>query len=151
VTSSGAEVIVVQASHVIAAKPADVISTKPSHAAAVKAAHATSTEAARVASPEATDVTSAEAAHTATMSSTASAATTGLCTRGKKAAGKHCACQNHHHSCSHDILHSDGRTFRHSIGSDVGLSQQMKANVAMDWRWECRPVVSTKFVFIRID
>jgi hypothetical protein len=77
VTPSGVEVIVVQVRHVIAAKPTDVISTETSNVAAVKAAHATST--AHVASTEATYVTSAEAAHATTMSSTAPAASAGLC------------------------------------------------------------------------
>jgi hypothetical protein len=98
-------VIVVNIGHAICAKATDVIFTKTPNAAAVKAADATSTEAARVASTEATHVTSAETAHTTTMSSTPSASTAGLCTGGKKAAGKHCACQNRHHSSSHDILH----------------------------------------------
>jgi hypothetical protein len=53
-----------------------------------------------------TDVTSAKAAHPATTVSTAAP---GLCARGKKAAGKHCACLNHHHSSFHDILHLIGR------------------------------------------
>jgi hypothetical protein len=52
-----------------------------------------------------TDVTSAKAAHAATTVSSATTAAPGLCARGKKAAGKHCACQNHHHSSFHDILH----------------------------------------------
>jgi len=88
-------VIVVQARHVIDAKPADVISTKTANATAVKAAHVTPAEAAA-------HMASAESATTV---SSASAAAAGLCTRGNKAAGKHCACQNHHHSSSHDILH----------------------------------------------
>jgi hypothetical protein len=94
-TPSSAEVIVVEARHVIDAKAADVISTKTSNATAVKAAHVTATEAAA-------HMASAESATTV---SSASAATAGLCARGNKAAGKHCACQNHHHSSSHDILH----------------------------------------------
>jgi hypothetical protein len=101
-TSSSAEVIVVQARHVTAAKAADVISTKTSNATATKAAHVTSAKT--------THVAPAEAAHTTTMSTTAAAAA-GLCTRGKKAAGKHRACQNHHHSSSHDILHSKWADF----------------------------------------
>ena len=140
--SSGAEVIVVQARHVIAARPADVISTKTSHATATEAAHVTSTEA--------THVAPAKAAHTATMSSTP-AATAGLCTRRKKAAGKHCACQNHHHSSSHDILHLRWADFPPLAWLGVGVSQQSRTNVAMDWRWECLPVIPTKFAFIRID
>jgi hypothetical protein len=102
-TSSSAEVIVVQARHVIGAKAADVISTKTSNAIAVKAAHVTSTEATHVAPAEA--AAHMASAESATTVSSASAAATGLCICGKKAAGKHCACQNHHHSSSHDILH----------------------------------------------
>jgi hypothetical protein len=99
-TSTSVEVIVIQARHVIGAKAADVIFTKTSDATAVKAAHVTSTEATHVAPAEA-------AAHMASAESatTVPSAAAGLCTRGKKAAGKHCACQNHHHSSSHDILH----------------------------------------------
>jgi hypothetical protein len=67
-----------------------------------KASDATTAEAAHVATAEATHVTTTEAT-THVASSSASAA--GLCTRGEKAAGKHRACQNHHHSSSHDILH----------------------------------------------
>jgi hypothetical protein len=132
-------VTVVQARHVIAAKSADAIATETSDATAVKAADATATEAAHVASAEAAHVTTAEAA---TAVSSASA-TAGLCTGGKKAAGKHCACQNHHHSSSHDILHLRW--------ADVGVSQQRRTNIAMDWRWECLSVVSTKLTFIRIE
>jgi hypothetical protein len=106
VTSSGAEVIVVQARHVIAGRAADMICSKTSNATAVKTADATSTEATHLTSTKTTHVAPAEAAHTATMPSTPSAsAAAGLCARGKKAAGKHRACQNHHYSCSHDILH----------------------------------------------
>jgi hypothetical protein len=146
VTSSGVETIVVQARHVIAAKPADVISTETANATTIKAAHVTSAEAAHVASTEAAHVTSTEAA--TTVSSAAATATAGLCTRGKKAAGKHCACQNHHHSSSHDILHLKWAGFPPQVQSDVGVSHQRRANVAIVWRWECLFVVSTKFVFI---
>jgi hypothetical protein len=63
-----------------------------------------------VTSAKAADMAAAEspahvaAAESATTVSSAAAAA-GFCTRGNKAAGKHRACQNHHHSCSHDILH----------------------------------------------
>jgi hypothetical protein len=85
---------------------------------AVHARHVTSAETAHATSADATDVTSAEAAHmasaaTTSMSSATSTATAtataGLCISGKKAAGKHRACQNHHYSSSHDILLWDGR------------------------------------------
>jgi hypothetical protein len=78
------------------------------------AGHATSAEAADMASAEATHVASAKAAHMAAATSTtvsAATATAGLCISGKKAAGKHCACQNHYHSSSHDILLWNGRDF----------------------------------------
>jgi hypothetical protein len=71
-----------------------------------------SAKAAHVASAEpTTHVAPAKAAHTATMPSTSSTAAARLSARGKKAPGKHRACQNHHHSSSHDILHL--------IGADV--------------------------------
>ncbi len=88
-----------------------------SSAAKVLSAHARHVTAAKTsdaASAEATDVTSAKAAHvasaahvaatTATVSSATAAATAGLGISGKKAAGKHGTCQNHHHSSSHDIF-----------------------------------------------
>jgi hypothetical protein len=94
------------------------------HATGAKAADASAAEATD-ASAEATDVSAAKASHmtsakaphvasaTPAMSAAAAAATAaGLCARGKPAAGKHCACQNHHHSSSHDILHLNGRIFR---------------------------------------
>jgi hypothetical protein len=80
------------------------------------AGHATSAEATHVASAKATHVASAKAAHMAsatstTVSAATATATAGLCISGKKAAGKHCACQNHYHSSSHDILLWNGRDF----------------------------------------
>jgi hypothetical protein len=92
---SGAEVTAIHAGHVIGAVTADVIATKAPNAIAAEATHVSSTEAAHVASAEAAT----------TVPSAATPAAAGLRTRGKKAAGKHCACQNHHHSSSHDILH----------------------------------------------
>jgi hypothetical protein len=116
-------VLVADVRKLACAKAADVISTKTSNATAAKATHVTSTEA--------THVASAKAAH---APATVSSATAGLCTRGKKAAGKHRGCQNHHQSSSHDILHWDGRTFRHRTGSDTGAWLRTNADVAMDWR-----------------
>jgi hypothetical protein len=116
---SNAKVLVADMRQVACVKATDVTSTKASNATAAEAAHVTSTKA--------THVASAKAAHVASAATVASAtATAGLCTRGKKAAGKHRACQNHHHSSSHDILHLDGRTFRRRASSDVGVSQQSK-------------------------
>jgi hypothetical protein len=74
-----------------------------------KACDATTAEATHVAAAEAAHVAAAEAAHMAAAKAThvasSAAAAAGLRTRSQKAAGKHCACQNHHHSSSHDILH----------------------------------------------
>jgi hypothetical protein len=84
----------------------DVVSAETSDATDAQATHMTAANVTHTG----TDVTSAKAAHTATKVSSASAtAAPGLCARGKKAAGKHCACQNHHRSSSHDILHLIGR------------------------------------------
>jgi hypothetical protein len=99
---------------------AKVISVHAGDVTSAETAHAAPAETADVACAEAADVTSAKAAHMAsttathvtTATSMASAtATAGLRVSGKKAAGKHCACQNHHHSSSHDILRWDGRGF----------------------------------------
>jgi hypothetical protein len=137
-------VLVADMRQLACAKPADAISTKTSNAAAAKTTHVTSAKATHMSSAKA-------AAHAPATVSAAAPAVAGLCTRGKKAPGKNCACQNHHHSSSHDILHWDGRTFRHRAGPDVGVSQQSRANVAMDGRWKRLFVVSTKFAFIRIE
>ena len=144
-TSSNANVIMLHVDHVICAKATEMTSTKTFNATAAKATHVTSTKA--------THVGSAEAAHVASATTTVSSATAaaGLCTRGNKAAGKHCACQNHHHSSSHDILHWDGRTFRHRHCQTLACLSKTAANVAIDWRWECLSVVSTKFAFILIE
>ena len=114
---------------------AKVISVHARDVTSAETAHAAPAETADVACAEAADVTSAKAAHMAsttathvtTATSMASAtATAGLRVSGKKAAGKHCACQNHHHSSSHDILHRYGRTFRHRALSDAGVSEEDK-------------------------
>jgi hypothetical protein len=71
------------------------------------ARHVTSVEAADVTAAEAADVAATETTHvaaaTAVSPAAAAAATAGLCTRCKKATGKHGTCQNQHHSSSHDI------------------------------------------------
>jgi hypothetical protein len=69
-----------------------------------------------VTSAKATHVTPAKtAAHVGSAKSTtvssAATAAAGLCTRGKQAAGKHRACQNHYHSSSHDISPSGWADF----------------------------------------
>jgi hypothetical protein len=105
-TPSNATVPLVDMRHATRAKAVDMVSAETSDA--TDAAKTTHVSAANVAHTG-PDVTSAKAAHTATTVSSAAAAP-GLCARGKKTAGKHCACQNHHHSSSHDILHLIGRT-----------------------------------------
>jgi hypothetical protein len=113
-------VLVADMHHLACAKATDVTFTKTSNATTAEAAHATSTEATHVTSTKAAHVASATTAHVAS----ATTAATGLRTRGKKAAGKHRTCQNHHHSSSHYALHWDGRTFRHRTLSDVGVPQE---------------------------
>jgi hypothetical protein len=101
------------------------------------ARHVTSAKASDVTSAEATDVTSAKAAHvasattahvasatTTSVSSATATSTAGLGITGKKAAGKHCTCQNHHHSSSHDILLWNGREFPPQVLSDAGVSEK---------------------------
>jgi len=105
-TPSSAKVIVVHVGHVIGAKATDVASAETSDVTSTKTAH----------------VASAKATHATHVASAAAR----LCTRGHKAAGKQCACQNHHRSSSHNILLLDGRTFRHRALSDVGAFQQSK-------------------------
>jgi hypothetical protein len=102
------------------------------HATGAKAADASS-ESTDVSAAEAPDVASAKAPHVASATpamSTTAATAPGLCARGKQAAGKHCACQNHHHSSSHDILHLNGRIFRLRPGQTLpGPSKE-----ASTWR-----------------
>ena len=98
------------------------------------ARHVISAEAAYVTSAEASHVTSAKAASMASATSVSSAsAAAGLCTRGKKAAGKHGTCQNHHHSSSHDILLWDGRDFPpQGCSRTLACPNKANADVAMD-------------------
>jgi hypothetical protein len=107
--SSNAKVIPADARDATSADATDVGSAKTAHVASTEAADVATAEAADVTAAKATHVTSAKAATTVS----ATTATAGLRIGGKKAAGKHRACQYHHHSSSHDILHWDGRTFRH--------------------------------------
>jgi hypothetical protein len=104
--SSVAKVSLVDVRHATRAKAVDVVSAETSDATSAQATHVTAANVTHTS----TDVTSAKAAHAATTVSTAATAAPGLCARGKKAAGKHCACQNHHHSSFHDILHLIGRS-----------------------------------------
>ena len=128
---------------VTSAPACDMASAETSHVAshvtAAKTAHVTSAEAAHVASA---------AAHVAAASAAAvaSAATAGLRAGGKKAAGKHCTCQDHHHSSSHDILQFIGRDC-----PPQGRCWRVRedANVAMHWRWGGVSVVPIKFRFIK--
>ena len=93
---------------------------------------------------KASNVASAKAAHMAAATSTAAS---GLCTRGKKAPGKHRARQNHHRSSSHDLLHLVGRTCRHRTILKRRYFTKVISNVTMKERWDCRSVASTKFSF----
>jgi hypothetical protein len=115
-TPSTAKVLVADVRHATGANTTGVTSAEASNAGTAKATHVTSTKAAHVAS----------AKTTATTVSTTTAAAAGFRTGGKQAAGKHRSCQNHHYSSSHDILHWDGRTFRHRASSNVGVTQQSK-------------------------
>jgi len=121
---------------VTSAPACDMASAETSHVAS----HVTSAEAAQVASA---------AAHVAAASAavaSAATATAGLRAGGKKAAGKHCTCQDHHHSSSHDILQFIGRDC-----PPQGRCWRVRedANVAMHWRWGGVSVVSIKFKFIK--
>jgi hypothetical protein len=104
-TPSNAKVPLIDVRHATRAKAVDVVSAETSDATDAQATHVTAAKVAHTS----TDVTSAKATHTATTVSSAATAAPGLCARGNKAAGKHCACQNHHHSSFHDILHLIGR------------------------------------------
>jgi hypothetical protein len=126
--TDAAEVASAETSHATPAEATDVASAKASHASAGKASH--------VASAAATTVSSATAATTARLR-----------TRGEKAAGKQRTCQNRHRSCSHDILHWNGRALRLGALSDVGPSLRDSANLTVDWRWQCAFVVSIQFSF----
>ena len=111
-TSSIAKVISVHAGDMPSAETADATSAEATDAASAEATDVTSTEATHVTSAKAAHMASTTATHVTTATSMASAtATAGLRVSGKKAAGKHCTCQNHHHSSSHDILLWDGRGF----------------------------------------
>jgi hypothetical protein len=126
-TPSAAKVSSADARHVTSAKTSHVTSAKTSHVAAAEAAHVTAAEAAHVAA--------AHVASAATVSS--AAATAGLCSGGKEAAGKHCTCQNHHHSCSHDILLILGGMVRHR--ADAGVSEKMPTSRWIGDKEACLP------------
>jgi hypothetical protein len=107
-TSSIAKVISVHAGDMTSAETADATSAEATDAASAETADVTSAEATHMASTKAAHMASTAAT---SMSAATATATAGLRVSGKKAAGKHCACQNHHHSSSHDILLWDGRGF----------------------------------------
>jgi len=99
---------------VIVAQASDVISAKTAHMAAIKSTHVASAK---------------PATHVA---ATSASTTTSLRTGGKKAPGKQRACQNHHRSSSHDILHLVGRTCRHRPFSDVVLQGDFQRHDARE-------------------
>jgi hypothetical protein len=101
-TSSVAKVTTAHAGHATSAEATDMASAEATHVASAEATHVASAKAAHMAAATSTTVSAATATATATA---------GLCISGKKAAGKHCACQNHYHSSSHDILLWNGRDF----------------------------------------
>src|SRR5258707_15170779 len=110
---STAKVLSAHAGHVIAAQPPDAASAETAVVASAKAAHVASTKAA------------AHVASATTVSSATAAAAAGLGISGKKAAGKHCTCQNHHQSSSHDILRLGwAGPSRHRISSASGVCQR---------------------------
>jgi hypothetical protein len=85
-----------------------------------------------VASAEpATHVASAKSATHVATATTSTSSTSSLCTRSKKTPGKHRACQNHHHSSSHDLLHLIGRTCRHRTILKRCYSTKVISNVTM--------------------
>jgi hypothetical protein len=115
-----------------------------SDVASAETSDVTSAEAADVASAKAGDVASAEAAHVASATTTSvstATATAGLCISGKKAAGKHGTCQNHHHSSSHEFSLWDWRDFRHRTSSDAGVCQEGKC--------QCRDGLKVRMLICR--
>jgi hypothetical protein len=144
-TTPNAKVLVVHVSHVIAANAADVASAKTSEVIAANSSDVTSAKAAHAASAKAAHVASAKSAtHVAAATATATAS---LCSRSKKAPGKHRARQNHHRSSSHDFLHLVGRTCRHRTILKRRYFTKVISNVTMKERWDCQSVASTKFSF----
>jgi hypothetical protein len=115
------------------AKTSDMTSAKTSHVTAAEATH----------------VASAETAHVASAAtSVASAAAAGLRTRSKKAAGKHCARQNHHHSSSHNILLPGWAAISAIVFRQAPVcDSKANANVAMNRRWGLLVGVPIKFPF----
>jgi hypothetical protein len=125
--SSSAEVIAAEVRYVIAAKASNAAAANATDVISAKAPNATPAKPTHVTSAKPTHVAAAKASHTTTMSSTATAAAARLCARGNKAAGKYCACQNHHHSSSHDILHLRWADIPPQVQSDVGTFPRGKS------------------------
>jgi hypothetical protein len=119
----------------MAPSTAKVLPARARHVAAAETAEVASAKAADVASAKTTDVAAAKAAAHVTSATTVSSATAaaGLGIGGKKAAGKHGTCQNHHHSSSHDILLWDGRDFPpQGCSRTLACPNKANADVAMD-------------------
>jgi hypothetical protein len=131
---------------VTSANACEVISAKASHVASSEASHVASAEATHVAS-----ATAHVASAATTVSSASAPAAAGLRPSGKKAAGKHRACQNHHHSSFHDILLLDGRMFRRIALSDAGMYREGKRQRRDGLKMAMLIFVSTKFPFNHPD
>jgi hypothetical protein len=116
------------------AKATNMASTKTSNTTAAKATHVATTKL---------------AAHMAAAATTVSSAASAAClgTGGKKAAGQYRACQNHHHSSSHDILLWNGGLSATGSGQTLACPSKATASATIHWRWECSRVLSTKFSF----
>ena len=141
---------------VIPAETSDVTSADATNVGFAKISNAASAEAADVATTKASNVTSAKAAHVAaTKATTVSATTTaaaGFCTGGNKAAGKQRTCQNHYQSSSHDISPFGWADVPpQDLHQASARLSKTDADVAINWRWEFSPAVSTKFAFSRPD
>jgi hypothetical protein len=120
-TPSNAKVLLADMRHGSCANAVDVVSTETSDASSAQATHVTSTKVTHMASVKGTHAATTVASAKATHTTAAAPATAGLCSRGQKAAGQHCGCQNHHHSSSHDILHLVGRIAPPQELSDIGV------------------------------
>jgi hypothetical protein len=140
-------VIPAKSGDVTSAEATDVGSAETADAATTKTTDVTSTKTADVAATEAAHVAAAKAA---TMSATATAAATGFCTGGDKAAGKQHARQDHCQSSSHHILHWIGAdTPPWDLDPMSARLGRTNADVAMIWRWEFSSAVSIKFAVSR--
>src|SRR5258707_4410838 len=130
-------VIVKTAASEMAPSTAKVLSAHACHVTAAQTSDAASAEAADVASTKtAADVASAKAAAHVASATTVSSATAAACLgiSGEKAAGKHCTCQNHHYSSSHDLLLL-GWAGPAATGFRRWRVPNANVSVAMEWRW----------------